>query len=585
MKRFLFLLITVSGLLYGVACTRIILPGNKTPGSQAAPAVTVTPQIAIFPTTTPAAQFTATPIPQLQPIVNTNPNLEAFIRVPSGIIPRPYVIISGFESTPSNVGGVSLSGTVQNKSFLCPASPCAVEFPESAVITFQANNKKGDSSLTVQADIQVTQEAGGYSLSIITLGKYTVFTDACAKIWQNSDPVQPAWASFPQDPTQLNTEKSLHYLAAHLLITGIVNAKDCPGSGFDNYAPNACGLDRVKEQMVSWQNKNDQIIWLASRDQHIPPLILKTLLEIESQFWPTSQRLYLDEFGLGQVNQLGVDVVLRSNPDLYKKVCNAALSNCDIPYDRHSNIERAMIRGTLVQSLDAACPTCMYGVDFEKASQSIPLIAQVLYANCVQEKSIMDYYGVTANYEDSWKFTLVSFHSGFGCLQSAVESSAFPGMRLDWKTVSANLTCSGAVNYVNKFFDSMQGFNNQIIKPSDLAYIKLQNATPVPTPLPLYSNSRIIVKIFYDQNDDGFQQANEALNNVQVNLDLENGVSATQITSNGEAVFDLGSTSVGVKGTISLPGLYRSASITVPVSGDVPIIFIFARPVLSTPLP
>ena len=586
MKRFLFLLIAISAISYGISFSRFVHPGDIQASSIGTPTSTPSPQPFLSPSPTPIIEITHTPSPLTTPIGIISPKLEAFIRVPSGVVPKPYVILSGYQSFPGASGSVTLSGFVQEKSFYCPASPCALEFPETAQISFRAMNNNGDSSSEVQANILVTKMTDGYSVSIITLGKFVIFSDSCANIWQNAELSPPTWARFPQDPADLNTEKSLYYLAGRLLTTGVVNANDCPGGGWANNSPNACGLTKVKDQMTSWQNQYDLNIWLAGRDQHIPPVILKTLLEIESQFWPTSQRLFLDELGLGQINQLGIDVLLRTNPALYFEVCTSALFRCDQPYESLSGIDRALIRGTLVQSLDAACPTCLYGVNVNKASQSIPLIAKVLYANCVQADAILKLHGVTANYEDSWKFTLVSYHSGFGCLQSAVEkSSAEAGTQIDWKTVAANLECQGAVDYIDKFWASLQTFNNYLKKQEVLANIQLQNPIPASNPTIIFSNARILVKIFVDKNGDGIQQPDETLDNVQVKLDLENGVSLTQVSMNGIAIFDLSRISVGVKGKISLPGLYRSASIQVPDKGEIPIIFIFTKPILPTQIP
>ena len=587
MRGFRILLAVVTILFLGAACSNLAQPGNRNPAMTITPTPTSPSKPFVAVTRPPVNIPTSTPLPNWQPFHATGQNLEVFIRVPQGKVPNPYVIISGYQFPLMNSEAISISGSIQGKSFFCPTSPCNVEFPESANITFQAQDKNNSTTEPIQANIKVDHDINGYSLTIVALGKFYVFTDSCENAWQTKTINTPAWARFFQDPSVLNTNKNLSYLFNHLSTTGVVNTSDCPGGGFENNLPNACRLARIRDQMTDWQNQYDQVIWQTSKDEHIPPLILKTLLETESQFWPNSQRMFLDELGLGQVNQLGIDVLLRSNKSVYQRTCSSVLSNCDIPYVTHSDSERALIRGRLAQSMDATCPTCSNGIDLNRANKSIPIIAQVLYANCLQAKTIMDLYNVTANYEDSWKLTLVSYHSGYGCLQDAVERSAFPGSQIDWNTVSANLTCTGAADYVEKFWGSLLSFNNDLGIPSNPELIKLQNPTAVPT-LPRSSSSsssRIIVKIFYDQNGDNTQQADEALNNVVVNLDLENGISSTQITSNGMASFDLSGVSVGVRAQISLPGLYRSASVIVPASGDVPIIFIFSKPAISAKLP
>jgi hypothetical protein len=107
--------------------------------------------------------------------------------------------------------------------------------------------------------------------------------------------------------------------------------------------------------MIEWQNQYDDYMWLVSRDDGIPPKILKTLLEIESQFWPGNQRFYMDEIGLGQVNQLGMDVLLRRDPALYL-VCSCPFELLT-PYvslePKLSDDPRAVLG-----SIDATCPTC-----------------------------------------------------------------------------------------------------------------------------------------------------------------------------------------------------------------------------------
>ena len=140
----------------------------------------------------------------------------------------------------------------------------------------------------------------------------------------------PKWAEFPQMPDGLYTSKSLYFLASRLLYTGIVDAKDCPNQGFLSPAsPNGCGMERAKTAMIEWQNQYNPVIWSASRKIGVPPKIIKTLIEKESQFWPGNSRLFLQEYGLAQINQFGADVALRWNNDLFKQTCSAVLGDCN----------------------------------------------------------------------------------------------------------------------------------------------------------------------------------------------------------------------------------------------------------------
>lgn len=552
------------------------------------PGFTATLKPVILPSITPVIESTNTLLPPGQSPGYMKPILGAFISVPDGAVIAPYIILSGFQTYTGTSGPVSISGTVGQKTFECANSPCLLDFPQSGIITFHAKNGYADVSEENQANILVTSAADGYYLSVISLRKFVIFSDSCGSLWRNLSSDRPAWATFPQNPSELNSQKTLHYLASRLMASGVVDAKDCPGGGSDGSAPNPCGLAKVKEKMVAWQNQYDFDIWLTGRDQHLPPVLLKSVLEIESQFWPVTQRLFLDEIGLGQINQLGVDVLLRTNPALYQRVCASAMYNCSLPYVSLSGLDRALIRGSLVMAMDSSCPDCQYGVNLNKAFQSIPLIAQVLYSNCMQSRSILGLHGFTANYDDNWKFTMVSYHSGFGCLQNALSEIPDSGREINWKDVYTNLSCPGSAEYVDRLWTILQGYEiNQKTQPFPVTTVQLQTPTllpPQPTQALRLSHSRLVVRVFVDLNGDGIRQDNEAVDNVQVNLDIAGGT-RIQVTQRGGVVFELNGLQIGSRGRVSLPGLYRSAPILVPESGDLPIIFIFIKPVLPTRLP
>ncbi len=209
--------------------------------------------------------------------------------------------------------------------------------------------------------------------------------------------------------------------------------------------------------MLEWQNQYDDYIWLASRDQVIPPKIIKTLIEVETQFWPGNARRFLDEYGLGQVSQLGIDVLLRRDPTLYLRVCPSVLSDCSRPYLSLEPQQQAMIRGAVVSLMDASCPTCEYGFDLDKAKESIPLLGMLLKANCQQVDYILglavlpdpDADAATAtaavatiiaggdsgttSYEDLWRFTFLSYHSGQNCLYQAVADTKRDNLPVTWE--------------------------------------------------------------------------------------------------------------------------------------------------------
>jgi hypothetical protein len=62
--------------------------------------------------------------------------------------------------------------------------------------------------------------------------------------------------------------------------------------------------------------------------------------------------------------------------------------------------------------------------------------------------------GESASYEDLWKFTLVNYNAGPGCLGDALEVAAGDNndLALTWENVASHLApaCQGAINYVNE---------------------------------------------------------------------------------------------------------------------------------------
>jgi len=66
--------------------------------------------------------------------------------------------------------------------------------------------------------------------------------------------------------------------------------------------------------------------------------------------------------------------------------------------------------------------------------------------------------GETTSYTDLWKFTLVNYNAGPGCLGNALNRARNNGEQLDWAHVSQRLEpgCQGAVGYVEDISASRQ---------------------------------------------------------------------------------------------------------------------------------
>lgn len=540
------------------------------------------------PTITPIAT-NSTPVIRLA--LRINPVIYAFINAPAEPVPEPYVILSAYRSV-ANINPLQITGRINNIGFICPGMPCRLAVTPNAKIIFQAQGPSGETSAQVQATVRVERHEDGFLVSLEQISQFFAYRDACASMWNILPGDSPKWDSLPQQPEELATSKTLHYLSGSLIRSGIVNAEDCPGKGFDSGgAPNRCGLDRARSAMIEWQNLFDFDIWLTAKDLQIPPQVLKVLIEIESQFWPANVRTYFDEIGLGQISQSGIDVLIRQDPSLYYMVCASVLGNCNTPYSTLPEELQAMIRGALLNSLNAYCETCPNKIDISVAKQSVSIIGLLLRANCNQVDRVMELYEVKASVEDHWKFTLVSYHSGLSCVENAIEKLADQGETImDWNHVSRKITCPGAVDYVEMFWRSLTTFDTFRLKPKDAPPIPfaatfLPTPTPIPTIGPPPSKTVVWVIIILDENHNGIPEESEWINGIVANLRFPNGTELSSVTTNGKAVFDMDGYTSGTRVIVTLPGLYRTTAFNLPEKGILPIVFVFLQPLIPPALP
>jgi hypothetical protein len=570
-------------------------------------------------TSTPIPSSTPNPFPSQTPLLPLQAPLTtvyAFIQAPAVRVSSPYVILSAFSPIPQPV---TIRGLVNSLEFNCPRSPCLMALESSARFVFRAYTESGASSDEVIATVNVLPDGTGYLVTINVVSQFTTFRDSCSLAWDVQDQAGATWDSFVQFPYEINTRKTLHTLAAHLILNGIVDSSACPAGGLNLSLdwPTACGLESATPKMIEWQNQYDEYIWLASREHGIPPKVLKTLIEIESQFWPGNSRFYLDEFGLGQINQLGVDVLLRRDAAFYRQVCSTVLSDCNVPYPSLDPSQQALIRGAAVSLADATCSTCPNGLDLDKAKESISLIAMLLRANCEQVEVILDsadrkfgdpdadaatataavatarasgetYQSVS--YEDLWRFTFVSYHSGSNCFQEAVNATRKAHLSVTWENLLEEFNCKGGVGYADGFINSLDTFDLYLYQPADLGFANavptyVPTRTPIPTPTIFASKASIMVQVYVDQNGNGSPDVDEWIDAMTVLVTTSDNNQLTQRTHNGIAIFDMSGFAPGINVTVSLPGLYRSESFSLPEQGEVVIMFRFELPALPTNLP
>jgi hypothetical protein len=571
-------------------------------------------------TPTPPPATPLIPTSTVLPLNNFIPSrsLYAFIQAPNGPVSSPYVILTAFSSTPQSAS-VSIRGFVNSQEFVCSRAPCVISLESGARLVFRAYADSGEASDEVIATVNVTREASGYLVSINLVSQFATFRDSCSLIWGVKDETNATWDSFVQFPYEINTRKTLHTLATQLILNGIVDTSTCSSGGLSLSLdwPTACGLEQASGKMIEWQNQYDEYIWLASREHGIPPKVLKTLIEVESQFWPENSRFYIDEIGLGQINQLGVDVLLRRDPAFYQKVCAGVLSDCSRPYLSLELSQQRLIRGAVASMADATCPSCQYGLDLDKAKDSISLIAMLLKANCEQVDVILDIAARTkpdpdadaatatavvatatalsekppaTSYEDLWRFTFAAYHSGLSCFQDAVTATRKARLPMTWENVKKEFECRGGTNYVDGMIVNLYSFDTYLYQPGETGLLGavptfIPTRTPIPTPTVFISNAKIKVQVFMDRNANGSPEPEEWIDAMSVLLTTSTNDQITQRTQNGIAVFDMSGYAPGITITVSLPGLYRSESLVLPQQGEVTITFRFEQPPLPTVLP
>jgi hypothetical protein len=267
----------------------------------------------------------------------------------------------------------------------------------------------------------------------------------------------PRWLSTPTQSENLGTDLPYTYLAANLIRKGIVDVSVCTDAGLlaDGTA-STCGIEQSRTAVNEWQNQFDTIILNVGRDTGVPAHLLKNLFAKESQFWPgTSAK---SDVGLGQLTLQGADTTLLWNPPFFRQFCPLVMDSaeCAKGYLGLDSDHQEYVRLSLIHEVNATCENCPLGIDLERANFSIGVFAHTLLANCDQAGQLVENItggraGNAATYEDLWKFTLVNYNAGPGCLGDALDLTFAQSLPLTWQNVSSQLSpgCAGATTYVN----------------------------------------------------------------------------------------------------------------------------------------
>jgi hypothetical protein len=403
---------------------------------------------------------------------------------------------------------INVQGTIAGEPFICMGNTCNVPLKptgmDGTIVEFWADSSFGDSTERYTARVrlvpwgdfmnpeQASRDPRAWYVDILSSQWRDGKLATCSDTWQVFPSIggPPDWLQSPVQEADLQTDISYYYLAGSLITYGIVDASGCVDGGLQ--APNIgspCGVEAARPQLVEWQNRFDGEILQAANDTGVPSLLLKNVFARESQIWPGIYKTY-KEAGLGQLTSNGADTVLLWNPNFFGQFCPFVLDKkyCEKGFGNLGEFEQNLLRGALVRKVNASCPDCPAGIDLSRADYSVHVFAEGMLANCEQVGRIITNItdlnaGQTTSYEDLWRFSLVNYNAGPGCLSNAINQAWFANQPLDWATITAYLepACQGSIGYVEDI--------SRILK-----------ATPTPTPwipndqsLPTPAMPRVVV--------------------------------------------------------------------------------------------
>ncbi len=381
---------------------------------------------------------------------------------------EPILVLTGIEPLP-DYKIIGIEGLYEGQPFACEAV-CRLQLPitgdQGNTLQFWANSSYGDSSEIFNALVRVAQTNAGdpdrvyWYVDVLSDQWAGVPVASCVQAWKTLPPVggPPEWISTPPDKEKLGTDIPYNYLAAQLIRQHVVDASSCPEGGLmpDESASN-CGMDVARNAVRDWQNQFDDIILNIAKDTGVPAHLLKNLFAIESQFWPGARPK--SDIGLGQLTEHGADTTLLWNPPFFYQFCPLVMDSaeCSKGYLHLSDDQQEYMRLALIDAVNATCENCPLGIDLDRANFSIGVFAHTMLANCEQTGQLVenvtgDTAGNSASYEDLWKFTLVNYNAGPGCLGDALDITHGEDLDLTWENVSSHLepACQGAINYVNE---------------------------------------------------------------------------------------------------------------------------------------
>jgi hypothetical protein len=397
-----------------------------------------------------------------QPVLSTSTNICES---------TPTLVITGQEPL-ANESIIRIEGTYDGAPFDCDqTNVCKFHIPKTVEngvkVEFWAYSSYGDSSPIFSAQVRVQNANEGdpdqsyWYVDVLSSQWQGQAVPICSDVWNVFAPVggAPAWLTTPKQSSDLSSDIPYTYLAANLIKQRAVDASSCADGGITSDGnANQCGLEKSRDEVFKWQNRFDELILSTARETGVPAHLLKNLFARESQFWPGAA-LGVQDVGLGQLTENGADTTLFWNPSFYYQFCTYVLpgETCGKGYMHLAPQEQDQLRRVLIGSVNASCKDCPLGIDLNNADYSVGVFAHSMIANCRQAGQVITNYtgksaGQVASYEDLWKFSLVNYNAGGGCLAEVITRSLGEGNTiLTWENTSPFITgaCAGAVDYVN----------------------------------------------------------------------------------------------------------------------------------------
>ena len=379
---------------------------------------------------------------------------------------EPILVLTGIEPLP-DYQIIGIEGLYEGQAFSCDPV-CRLRLPvteEPFTIQFWAYSSYGDSSEMFDAQVRVAVRDTGdpdqtfWYVDVLSSQWAGVPVASCVQTWGTLPPIggPPEWLSTPTESEELGTDIPYNYLASQLIRQGAVDASSCTDGGLmPDETANNCGMEAARDAVRDWQNQFDEIILNVSKDTGVPAHLLKNLFATESQFWPGAN--LKSDIGLGQLTEDGADTALLWNPPFFHQFCPLVMDGeaCSKGYLQLDEEQMHYLRLALIDAVNSTCEECPLQIDLDRANFSIGVFAHTMLANCEQAGQLVENIsggmaGAAATYEDLWKFTLVNYNAGPGCLGSALEITSDENLALTWENVAPHLStgCQGAIDYVN----------------------------------------------------------------------------------------------------------------------------------------